>query len=95
MDWIWWITAIELPALGGLFWLLQAHRTAVERELKALRDDLAAFKLHVATTYASIVYLKEVEARLTAHLTKIEAKIDRMVDRALGAPHGIGGDAAD
>jgi len=95
MDWMWWITAIELPALGGLFWLLQSHRTAVERELKALRDDLATFKLHVATTYASIVYLKEVEARLTAHLTKIEVKIDRMVDRALGAPHNPGGDVAD
>jgi hypothetical protein len=95
MDWMWWITAIELPALGGLFWLLQAHRAAVERELKALRDDLAAFKLHVATGYASIVYLKDVESRLTAHLLKIEAKLDRVVDRALLAGHPGPPHAAD
>ena len=95
MDLVWWITAIELPVLGGLFWLLQSHRREDEREHRALRDELAAFKLHVATAYASIVYLKEVEARLTAHLTKIEAKIDRMVDRALGSPSGAGEDAAD
>jgi hypothetical protein len=95
MDWMWWITAIELPALGGLFWLLQAHRTAVERELKALRDDLVAFKLHVATGYASIVYLKDVESRLTAHLLKIEAKLDRVVDRALLAGHPGPPHAAD
>jgi len=95
MDLIWWITAIELPALGGLFWLLQAHRTAVDRELKTLRDDLAAFKLHVATGYASIVYLEDVENRLTAHLLKIEAKLDRVVDRALLAGHPGPPHAAD
>lgn len=95
MDWMWWITAIELPVLGGLFWLLQSHRREDEREHRAIRDDIAAYKLYVATAYASILHLKEVEARLTAHLTKIEAKIDRMVDRALGSPLGAGESAAD
>jgi len=42
MNFIWWITAIELPVLGGLFWLLQSHRGTMDREFKALRDDLAA-----------------------------------------------------
>jgi len=60
MDLTWWVSAIGIPALGGLFWLLQRHRAANERDLKALRDELAAFKLHVATSYASIVYLKTV-----------------------------------
>ena len=95
MDLAWWISVIEIPALAGLFWLLQSHRTAQERDLKALHDDLAAFKLHVATSYASIVYLKDVETRLTAYLVKIEAKLDRMVDRALSAPEHHGGRAAD
>lgn len=80
MDLNWWIAVIEIPALGGLFWLLQAHRNATERDLKALRDDLAGFKLHVATTYASMVYLKDVESRLTAHLLKIEGKLDRVIE---------------
>lgn len=74
---------IELPALGGLFWLLQAQKTVLESEIKALREDLAGFKLHVATAYASIVYMvymKDVEARLTAHLLKTEGKLDRVIE---------------
>ncbi len=95
MDLIWWITAIELPALGGLFWLLQSHRTTCARELKSLSAELADHKLHVATNYVSVRYLKDVEARITVHLLKIETKLDRMVDRALGAHSGTGGDVAD
>ncbi|HRD74397.1 MAG TPA: hypothetical protein PK264_00440 [Hyphomicrobiaceae bacterium] len=60
MDLTWCVSAIQVPALGGLSWLLQSHRAANERDLKARRDELAAFKLHVATSYASIVYLKTV-----------------------------------
>lgn len=60
MDLTWWVSAIEIPTLGSLFWLLQSHRAANERGLKVLRDELAAFKLHVATSYASIVYLNTV-----------------------------------
>jgi hypothetical protein len=95
MDLIWWITAIELPALGGLFWLLQNHRTACARELKSLSAELADHKLHVATNYVSVGNLKDVETRITGHLLKIETKLDRMVDRALGAHAVAGGDAAD
>jgi hypothetical protein len=95
MDLIWWITAIELPALGGLFWLLQNHRNACARELKSLSAELSDHKLHVATNYVSGGYLKDVETRITVHLLKIETKLDRMVDRALGAHPGAGGDAAD
>jgi hypothetical protein len=94
MDLTWWISVIELPALAGLFWLLQAHRSATERHLDSLREDLSGLKLHVATNYASNVYLKDVETRLTAHLLKIETKIDRMVERALAGPerHGPAGE---
>jgi hypothetical protein len=37
-------------------------------------------KLHVATHYASVAYLKDVEARLVQHLLKIEAKLDRVAE---------------
>lgn len=60
MDLTWWVSAIGIPGPGGLFWLLQSHRASNERDLKAPRDELAAFKLHVATSYASIVYLNTV-----------------------------------
>ena len=42
------------------------------------RDQLAAFKVEVATTYASIPALCESEGRLTAHLVRIEKKLDSL-----------------
>lgn len=97
-DLIWWISVVELPALAGLFWLNRAQRRDVETAmddarhesetgLRWLRDSLAAYKLEVAKSYASINYLKEVERRLTSHLVRIEQKLDNQ------HPHGgHGGD---
>lgn len=83
-DFMWWLTAVQLPVLAGLFRLVQQGRArteAVERttaeRLGGLREELAAYKLDVARTYASLAYLKEVETRLTDHLVRIEAKLDR------------------
>jgi hypothetical protein len=82
-----WITAFELPALAGLFWLAwrikrdgeaALARTAfrLDGELDRLGDSLAQHKLDVATGYASLAALQSVEERLTAHLLRIEAKLD-------------------
>ncbi|MFM2044455.1 MAG: hypothetical protein RLY86_3031 [Pseudomonadota bacterium] len=87
IDLIFWITAVELPALAGLFWMIHHLRTDTDQALERLRgtteatavqmrESLAAYKLEVAKTYASITALKEVEQRLTAHLLRIEAKLD-------------------
>ena len=87
LDLIWWVTVVELPALAGLFWLGWRNRRELEAELsdaahesetglRWLRDNLAAYKLDVAKSYASIAYLKEVERRLTGHLVRIEDKLD-------------------
>lgn len=95
LDLMWWITAVELPALGALFWLawrnrrdaeaaIEAARRLNESAVAALRDGLAAYKLEVAKSYASIPYLKEVEARLTGHLIRIENKLDRSARLGLG-----------
>lgn len=84
---IWWITAVEIPVLAGLFWLNWRNRRDAddaigdarhefETGLTFLRENLAAYKLEVAKSYVSIAYLKEVERRLTAHLVRIENKID-------------------
>lgn len=92
LDLIWWITAIELPALGGLFWLVQQTRKDAEQALDPLRRDLdttsaqlreslAAYKLEVAKSYASITEVKALEDRLTSHLLRIETKLDgRLAD---------------
>lgn len=95
IDPTWWATAVELPALAGLFWL--NHRTKRDADaalatqqrrangaLMEIRDALAAYKLEVAQSYASLSHLKEVEERLTAHLLRIEAKLDARPARRSG-----------
>lgn len=90
---IWWITAVEIPALAGLFWLIWRNRRDTqeaiddarhesETGLSYLREALGAFRLEVAKSYASIPYLKEVERRLTEHLVRIENKLDGVVQRS-------------
>ncbi len=87
VDVIWWITAVEIPAVASLFWLhwrmrselltrLEDQRTRHDRDASDLRDGLAEFKLDVARNYVSIPYLKDIEKRLTGHLLRIEAKLD-------------------
>ncbi len=86
-DLIWWISAFDLPAMGGLFWLIWRTRlegeqardhlqTLLEQRSNQLRDALNAFKLEVAKTYASQGDLRELEGRLTGHLLRIESKLD-------------------
>lgn len=88
IDLINWISAVELPVLGGMFWFLWRSRRESDEALAAqqhhtdqtvsqLRDNVAAYKLEVAKNYASIDCLKDVERRLTRHLQRIEAKLDR------------------
>lgn len=76
--------ASTLGAIAWLFWkqreeheraIAKAHEVNL-RETRDLAARLADFKLDVARNYASIAYLKDVENRLTAHLLRIEAKLD-------------------
>ena len=87
LTWTAWITAFELPALAGLFWLAWRIKGAgeaalaelalrIDRELGRLREALAQHRLDVATGYASLAALESVEERLTAHLLRIESKLD-------------------
>lgn len=86
-DLIWWITAVELPVLAGLFLLgwrnyrinqdeIDSVRHSAEIGLAHLRQNLDAYKLDVAKSYASISYIRDVEERLTQHLVRIEDKLD-------------------
>jgi hypothetical protein len=62
---LWWITAIELPALAGLLALYMK-----------LRDAVVAEKLESLRNFASVSGVREIEQRLTSHLLRIEAKLD-------------------
>ncbi|WP_338664028.1 hypothetical protein VQH23_02445 [Pararoseomonas sp. SCSIO 73927] len=44
--------------------------------LERTREDLAAFKLEVARTYVPLSLIRDVDGRLTAHLIRIEQKLD-------------------
>jgi hypothetical protein len=61
----WWITVIEIPVMSLMFWLI--WRT---------REELTAHKLKIAEDYAERSDVKTLEQRLTAHLLRIEAKLD-------------------
>ncbi|MCW2237893.1 hypothetical protein [Azospirillum canadense] len=87
VDLVWWISAVELPVMGGLFWLITRLRNDSESALEDLRvraenaqaqvrESLAAYKLEVAKTYVSFATLKDVEQRLTDHLLRIETKLE-------------------
>lgn len=87
-DLVWWVTIVDLPALGSLFWLVWRNKNEGDKALQKLRDmletrnsqmreALSGFKLEVAKSYASISDLKELEARLIDHLLRIEHKLDR------------------
>ncbi len=86
-DLVWWITAVDLPAMAGLFLLIWRTRlegdeatdhlqTLLDRRTEQLREALSAFKLEVAKTYASQNDLRQVEMRIVDHLLRIEAKLD-------------------
>ncbi len=82
---MWWITAVELPAVAGLFLLIWRTRRELDRSVGKTSDDLAEFKLDVAKNYASQAALKETERRLTDHLVRIERKLDSFVRPQRGA----------
>ena len=87
LDVIWWITAVELPVISGLFWMITRHRREAEQALEAVRlraetaqtqvrEALANYKVEVARSYVCNETLKTVEQRLTDHLLRIEAKLE-------------------
>lgn len=86
LDLIWWITAVELPAMAALFWMNWRNREDFDQALDEMdqrlsmlliqtKENLAAYKLEVAKSYVTVAYLKDVERRLTGHLLRIEAKL--------------------
>ncbi len=76
LDLQWWIVAIEIPVTSAIFWMIWNGRREVETNLRRLQEATADHKLEVAKTYARLADLQMLESRLTAHLLRIEAKLD-------------------
>lgn len=80
-----WVTLVDLPLLTAFLVAFTKLKREVERELEESRDRLNAFKLKVAQNYASINHVKDLEARLIAHLLRIETKLDNTALKAHAA----------
>ncbi len=85
---IWWITAVDIPALTTLFWLILRSRKDAQDALEQLQDNLdvrstqlrealSSFKLEVAKSYSSVTDMKDLEGRIVSHLIRIESKLDQ------------------
>ena len=72
----WWMAVIELPILSALFWLIWNSRREFENGLMKVQQALADHRIEVARTYAETRDIRIIENRLTAHLLRIEAKLD-------------------
>lgn len=84
-----WLTAIMLPVLGALFWMIQGTKKDLQQRLEeltrrkidsliALRDDLAGHKLEVARSYAPLHAIRDIDRRLSMQLVRIEEKLERL-----------------
>lgn len=72
----WWIAVIELPILSALFWMIWNSRREFDNNMMKINQALAEHRIEVARTYAETRDLRIIENRLTAHLLRIEAKLD-------------------
>lgn len=91
---IWWITAVELPCFAGLFWLIWRIKTdnqscndyvlnLLETRSAEFKDLIGDHKLDVAKNYVTTHEVRQLEARLTSHLLRIEARLDVTVQKSL------------
>ncbi len=83
----WWITAVEAPIVAALFWMIHGLRKDLQERMDRsdlrkdeavdrTREDLSEFKLEVTRTYVPQALIREVDRRLSAHMLRIEAKLD-------------------
>lgn len=87
-----WLTAIMLPVLGGLFWMIQGIKRELQTKLDdlatqkaerlmSLREELAEYKLDVARGYAPLHAIRDLDRRLSMQLVRIENKLERLSTR--------------
>ena len=86
----WWITAVDVPLITAFIAAFMQFRLAITRQIDDIRERFNAYKLEVAQNYASINHVKDLEARVVAHLLRIETKLDNTALKAFAAPYPKG-----
>jgi hypothetical protein len=92
--------AADAPLALVMLWMVHALRRDLTQRADAppappaapARDELAEFKLEVARTYVPLSLIRDLDARLSLHLVRIEEKLDE-VSRAATAAAAISGQA--
>ena len=83
----WWIAVIEVPVVAALFRLVHGIKQDIQNRIERgdtrdseavsrARDELAEFKLEVTRTYVPLSLIRDVDQRLSAHLLRIEGKLE-------------------
>lgn len=76
------ITMLSGGAILGIIGWLWRHLTTsladLRKEAVSSAKELADYKLHVAETYTSKVDMSAFDLKITAHLIRIEDKLDRV-----------------
>lgn len=86
----WWITAVDVPMIAAFVTAFAHFRNHVTRLVDDMRERFNSYKLEVAQNYASINHVKDLEARLIAHLLRIETKLDNTALKAHSIYHHKG-----
>jgi len=74
-------TALLLPLLGGLVLYIRQTESKGRDRAEKLAKELSDYKTHVAEHYATNDYIKEVDNRFAERLSRIETKLDRLIER--------------
>jgi hypothetical protein len=93
---LWWITAVEVPVVAALFWMIHGLRRDMQdrmdrgdqRDSDALsrtREDLAQFKIEVARTYVPLSLIRDLDRRISDHLIRIEEKLEEVSRAGIAA----------
>ena len=93
----WWITAVEAPIVGALFYMLHGLRRDLQDRIERsdqresdvvtrTRDELAEFKLEVARAYVPLSLIRDVDRRLSQHLLRIEEKLEEVKRCSMAPP---------
>lgn len=73
-----------LAYFGSALMAASAVLMWIYKELNALRQDLAEFRIKVAQEYVSIMALRTMEDRLNSTISRLIERVDRSIELAIG-----------
>lgn len=85
------MSAVEMWILGGMCVAIAASfgfAWRVSASANGVSKELSEYKLLVATQFATISFLRDVESRTLERLRHIDEKLDRLIDRAIDEGNG-------